>query len=276
MPYLHTSETDTQQNIFYQDYGSGQPVILIHGWPLDHQSWESQITAITDAGFRCIAYDRKGFGKSSAPGDGYDYDGLTTDLHILITSLELKNVILVGFSMGGGEVARYFTNYSGKNVAKAVLIASIIPLVAQKDDNPDGVPQKELDKIMKALKDDRVGFLKDFHQNFYNYKTSDKTVSEGRLDNDFIVASQASGIATIKAAEAWGGTDFRPELKNINAPTLIIHGDADNIVPIATSAEQASKGIADNEYHIIKGAPHGLNVTHAEELNKLLVEFLKK
>jgi pimeloyl-ACP methyl ester carboxylesterase len=276
MSFLHLSQPGHEQVLFYQDYGKGQPVILIHGWPLNHASWELQIPAIVDAGFRCIAYDRRGFGKSSAPYDGYDYDSLAADLHALINHLELDDVVLVGFSMGGGEVVRYFTNYGGKRVVKAALVASIIPLVAQKEDNPDGVPQPELEKIMQALKTDRVGFLKDFHKNFYNYNGLGKSVSEARLEADFIVASQASGVATVKCAEAWGGTDFRPELKNVNVPTLIVHGDADNIVPIATSAQQAAKGIANNQYEMISDAPHGLNATHAEELNKLLIAFLKK
>ncbi len=276
MPYLHLSQPGQEQAIFYQDYGKGQPVILIHGWPLNHASWELQIPAIVEAGFRCIAYDRRGFGKSAAPYDGYDYDSLAADLHALINELQLEDVVLVGFSMGGGEVVRYFTNYAGKRVVKAALVASIIPLVPQKDDNPDGLPQAELDKIMEALKTDRVGFLKDFHKNFYNYNGLGKSVSEARLEADFIVASQASGVATVKCAEAWGGTDFRPEMKNVNVPTLIVHGDADSIVPIATSAQQATRGIPDNQYEVIRDAPHGLNATHAEELNKLLIDFLKK
>ncbi|MES2688883.1 MAG: alpha/beta hydrolase [Bacteroidota bacterium] len=276
MPYVQSKANAQEAAIFYEDHGSGQPVILIHGWPLDHSSWELQIAAIVEAGFRCIAYDRRGFGKSDATLSGYDYDTLTGDLDAIIQSLQLTNVILVGFSMGGGEVVRYFTRYQGKGVAKAALIASIIPLVAQKADNPDGVPQEELEKIMDALHTDRVGFLKDFHRNFYNDGLLNNAVSQGRLDADFIVSSQASGIATIKAAEAWGGTDFRPELKNVTVPTLIVHGDEDQIVPIATSAEQARKGIANNVYHVIEGAPHGLNITHAEDLNRILIAFLKQ
>ena len=269
MPYITNKQNNTETKIFYTDLGKGQPVILIHGWPLNGASWESQIAALVDNGFRCIAYDRRGFGKSDVASE-YDYDNLTSDLHAIIETLKLNDVILAGFSMGGGEVVRYFTKYGGANVKKAALIASIIPLVAQKPDNPDGVSKEKLDEIMKALKTDRVSFLKDFHKNFYNDK-----VSQGRLDADFIVSSQASGHATVKAAEAWGGTDFRPELKNVTVPTLIIHGDADNIVPIKTSGDHAAKGIADNKYIVIKGAPHGLNVTHAEELNKLLVDFCK-
>lgn len=276
MPYISNNTKGKEVKIFYQDYGEGQPVVLIHGWPLNHASWETQIPAIVNAGFRCIAYDRRGFGKSDAPWETYDYDALTSDLDALITQLDLHNVVLLGFSMGGGEVIRYLTNHGKERVAKIGLIASIIPLVAQKPDNPDGVPQEELEKIMKALQNDRVGFLPDFHKNFYSVGMINKPVSQGRLDSDFMVASQASGNATIKAAEAWGGTDFRPELKNVKVPTLIVHGDDDKIVPVKTSAEQAAKGIENNEYHIIEGAPHGLNATHAEELNEIIVNFLRK
>ena len=276
MPYITNNKQGKEVKIFYQDYGHGQPVVLIHGWPLSHSSWEAQIPTIVNAGFRCIAYDRRGFGKSDAPWDGYDYTSLTSDLDALITQLDLHNVVLVGFSMGGGEVVRYLTEYGAGRISKVALIASIIPLVAQKPDNPDGVPQEDLENIMKALHEDRVGFLPDFHKNFYNYGMLSKPVSQGRLDNDFIIASQASGNATIKAAEAWASTDFRPELKNVTVPALIVHGDDDKIVPVKTSAEQAAKDIANNEYHIIEGGPHGLGVTHAAVLNEILISFLKK
>jgi non-heme chloroperoxidase len=254
----------------------GQPIVLIHGWPLTGDSWELQIPALTSAGFRCIVYDRRGFGKSDAPWDSYDYDSLAGDLNELIETLNLNDVILAGFSMGGGEVVRYLTNYGSSKIAQAILVASIIPLVAQKTDNPNGVPQEKLDEIMEALKTDRVAFLKDFHKNFYNVSMLNNAVSSARLDADFIVTSQASGHATIKAAEAWGGTDFRSELKNVDVPTLIIHGDEDNIVPIQTAGQQAAEGIAGSEFIIFENAPHGLNVTHVNELNEALVQFCKK
>ncbi len=276
MPFLKHSKGKESVEIFYQDYGKGKPVILIHGWPLSHQSWEGQIRVLVEEGFRVIAYDRRGFGKSSQPYGDFDYTTLAGDLNELIIHLDLKDVTLVGFSMGGGEVVRYLTEFGADRISKAALISSIIPIVAKQDDNPEGVPQKALDEIMEAIKTDRIGFLKDFHQNFYNYKKGAEKVSEANLDFDFSVASHASPIATIKAAEAWAGTDFRSELKNVKVPTLIVHGVEDNIVPYKTSAEQAAKGIADNSYHLIKGAPHGLNLTHADKLNKLLLEFLKK
>lgn len=276
MPFIKNSLGTKEVKIFYEDHGAGKPVVLIHGWPLSHRSWDAQVTALVQAGYRVIAYDRRGFGQSGTEWNRYDYDTLAADLDALISALDLNDVALVGFSMGGGEVVRYVTNYGVARISKAALIASIIPLVPQKEDNPDGVPQEELDKITEALKTDRVAFLKDFHKNFYNYSLLKKDVSEARLDVDFIVSSGASENATQKAAEAWATTDFRPELRNMTVPTLIIHGDSDNIVPIKTSAEQAAKGILNNEYHIIEGAPHGLNITHAFELNSLLLSFLNK
>lgn len=273
--FITNTSDDQIVDLYFKDYGSGQPVILIHGWPLSHKSWEQQIWAILEAGYRCIAYDRRGFGFSSEPWNGYDYSTLASDLHQIITQLQLKDVILVGFSMGGGEVVRYCTNYGTENISKVALISSIIPLVAQKDDNPHGVPQNKLDTILNALETDRVGFLKDFHKNFYNYvETQDNKVSEAQLHYDWNIASGASPRATIQAAKAWAETDFRSELGNVNVPCLIVHGDDDKIVPIETSAEQAAKGIANNVYHIIKGGPHGLNTTHKNNLNKILIDFL--
>ncbi|WP_046755684.1 alpha/beta fold hydrolase [Kordia jejudonensis] len=271
-----THETETQSvDLYFEDHGHGQPVILIHGWPLSHRAWEQQVWAIVEAGYRCITYDRRGFGDSDAPWDAYDYSTLAADLNQIITQLELKNVILVGFSMGGGEVVRYCTDFGTANIDKVALISSIIPLVAKKEDNPEGVPQEELDGIMDALESDRVGFLKNFHKNFYNYEDNKEEISEAQLHYDWSIAAYASPNATIKAAKAWAETDFRPELKNVNVPTLIIHGDADAIVPIATSGEKAAAGIENSTYKVFSNGPHGLNLTHKHELNNALVAFFK-
>jgi len=275
MPFITNKTKDKAVDIFYEDYGSGQPVILIHGWPLSRKSWEQQVWKIVEEGYRCISYDRRGFGISSSPWDGYDYSALTSDLNEIIKQLDLKEAVLVGFSMGGGEVVRYFTDYGSDRIAKAVLISSVIPIVKKTDDNPDGVPQKDLDGIIESLESDRLGFLKEFSKGFYNYDKNKDRVSQAVLDYDFIVASHASPRATIETAKAWMETDFRPELKNVDKPTLIVHGDADGTVPIETSAKQAAKGIKDNKFEIIKGAPHGLNITHTEELNTILIDFLK-
>ncbi|UAB74855.1 alpha/beta fold hydrolase [Mesoflavibacter sp. SCSIO 43206] len=276
MPFITNENTEEIVDIFYEDYGEGQPVILIHGWPLSRKSWEHQVWKIVEAGYRCISYDRRGFGISSFPWNGYDYSSLASDLNEIITQLELEDAIIVGFSMGGGEVVRYCTDYGTDKIAKAALISSIIPLVKQKDDNPSGVPEKDLLGIKDALENDRVGFLKEFSKGFYNYEENKDKISQAQLDYDFIVASHASPRGTIEAAKAWMHTDFRDELKNVDVPTLIIHGDADNTVPIETSAKQAAEGIANNKFHIIKDAPHGLNITHKEELNNLLIKFLEE
>lgn len=192
MPFITNNKAQETVDIHYQDYGTGQPVILIHGWPLSHRAWEKQVPVIVDAGFRCIAYDRRGFGISSAPWEAYDYSTLASDLNELITQLDLTDCVLVGFSMGGGEVVRYLTDYGAGRVAKAALISSIIPLVKQKDDNPDGVPEKALHEIMQALQQDRVGFLEGFSKNFYGYEDHQDRISESQLHYDWSIASYAS------------------------------------------------------------------------------------
>lgn len=260
-------------NIYYADYGSGQPVILIHGWPLSHKSWEKQIDALVEGGYRVIAYDRRGFGQSDSPWEGYDYDTLANDLHALITGLNLERPHLVGFSMGGGEVIRYLTRYGSENIGKIALVASIIPLVKKKTDNPEGVPQRVLDEILEALTTDRLNFLSGFHPGFYNYKSDGNPVSEQQLKYDFSISSHAAPHATIKAAKAWMDTDFRSECKQVAVPTLIIHGKVDETVPIGTSATQASSLIPNSKPVIYEDAPHGLNVTHADRLNSDLLEF---
>ena len=276
MPFITNKSAKESVDIFYEDYGSGQPVILIHGWPLSRKMWEQQVWKIVEEGYRCISYDRRGFGISSQPWGAYDYSALASDLHILIEGLDLKDAVIVGFSMGGGEVVRYFTDYGSEKIAKAVLISSIIPLVKKKDDNPDGVPEDALEDIKNSLQNDRLGFLKEFGKGFYNYADNKDKVSQGQLDYDFIIASHASPRATIQTALAWMDTDFRSELKNVDVPTLVVHGDADETVPKATSADQAAKGIPNNTYEVIKGAPHGLTITHSDRLNELLISFLKQ
>ena len=277
MPFITNTKAKEQVDIFYEDYGSGQPVILIHGWPLSRKSWEQQVWKIVKEGFRCISYDRRGFGTSSSPWDAYDYSSLASDLNAIIEELELKDAIIVGFSMGGGEVVRYLTDYGPSRIVKASLISSIIPLVKQKPDNPSGVPEDALEGIIDALQKDRVGFLKEFSKGFYNFEENKgEKISQAQLDYDFTIASFASPRATIQAALAWMHTDFRPELENVTVPTLIVHGDADATVPIETSAKQAHDGIKYSTLEVIEGAPHGLNVTHADELNEILISFLKK
>lgn len=256
------------------DYGAGQPVILIHGWPLSHKSWEKQIPALVAAGYRVIAYDRRGFGESCRPWDGYDYDSLASDLHSIISELQLTGVTLVGFSMGGGEVVRYLSKYGHSEVKKIVLVSSIIPLVKQKEDNPDGVPADKLEEIAQALQDDRVGFLKGFHEQFYGADKDPSAVSQGQLDYDFSIASQAAPQATEKAADSWANTDFRAEAAALTVPTLIIHGKKDATVPFATAGQQANQLIANSILITYDDAAHGLNITHSDRLNADLLAFL--
>ncbi|GAA4424720.1 bromoperoxidase [Pontibacter saemangeumensis] len=278
MPFIETEDIQKEENVYinYQDSGEGQPVILIHGWPLSHRMWENQVQAIVEAGFRCIAYDRRGFGDSDRPWNNYDYDSLALDLRTLIEQLDLRDCILVGFSMGGGEVVRYLSRFGDDRIAKAVLISSVIPLVKKTDANPDGVPEEKLNEIMDSLQNNRVAFLAAFSKQFYNYADQKDKVSKQHLQYDWGIASAASPRATIETAKAWANTDFRQELRNVRVPTLIVHGDADQIVPIETSSEQSSKVIRDNKYVVIKDGPHGLFITHKEELNSLLIDFLKK
>ncbi len=278
MPFIETEDIQKGENVYlnYQDYGTGQPVILIHGWPLSHRMWENQVQALVEAGYRCIAYDRRGFGDSDRPWNNYDFNSLALDLHALIEQLDLSNCVLVGFSMGGGEVVRYLSMFGDDRVAKAVLISSIIPMVKKTDDNPDGVPEDKLNEIMDALENNRVGFLAEFSKQFYNYTDNKEKVSEQQLQYDWSIASAASPRGTIQTAKAWANTDFRSELRHVRVPTLIVHGDADQVVPIKTSSEQASKQIRNNKYVTIKDGPHGLFLTHREKLNDALLDFLRQ
>lgn len=211
MPFIETEDVQRNENVYlnYQDHGDGQPVILIHGWPLSHKMWEHQVQALVNAGFRCIAYDRRGFGDSDRPWRNYDYTSLAQDLRALIEQLDLRDCILVGFSMGGGEVVRYLSMFGNDRVDKAVLISSIIPIVKKTDDNPDGVPEDKLSEIMEALKTKRVTFLAEFAKQFYNYSDNKDTVSEENLKYDWAITSAASPHATIETAKAWANTDFR-------------------------------------------------------------------
>jgi non-heme chloroperoxidase len=277
MSFIETADIQKGENVYihYQDYGQGQPVVLIHGWPLSHKMWEYQIQAIVDAGYRCIAYDRRGFGDSDQPWHHYDFSSLALDLRSLIEQLDLYNCVLVGFSMGGGEVVRYLSMFGNDRVSKVVLLSSIIPMVKKTDDNPDGVPEEKLKEILDSLESNRVPFLAAFGKLFYNYSANNSKLSEEQLHYDWTIASLASPRGTIETAKAWANTDFRQELRNVNVPTLIMHGDADQIVPIKTSSEQAANGIRDNKYVVIKDAPHGLFITHKEEVNNYLLDFLR-
>jgi len=275
MPYIKSVQNNEQPvNIYYEDYGKGLPVVFIHGWPLSGTMWEYQVTQLPQHGLRCITYDRRGFGKSDRPFSCYDYHTLASDLKALLDELNLQEVTLVGFSMGGGEIAKYFSLYGGKRVAKVVLISAVLPYMLQTADNPDGVPQEAFNKMLKALTDDRPTFLEAFNKDFYGVELLSNPVTEAYLANASAQALTASPIATIECARSFSSTDFRDDVPKINVPTLIIHGDKDKTVPIKATAEQAVENIKGAVLKVYEGAPHGLWFTEKDKLNQDLIDFI--
>ncbi len=275
MPFLKIETRNSPVSLYFEDYGQGQPVVLIHGWPLSHRMWEGQVNALTEAGYRCVAYDRRGFGDSDKPWDGYDYDALASDLDALLTTLDLRDVVLAGFSMGGGEVARYLGRYGSGRVSKAMLIAAVPPFLLKTADNPQGVGQEVFDGMLEGVKEDRITFLDGFVKNFFNWDEANKPISDDLLSYNKAIAWAASPRATQECIRAFGTTDFRADLQKITVPTLVIHGDADQIVPFEVSGERSAELISGSHLEVIKGAPHGLNVTHTEALNRLMLDFLR-
>jgi pimeloyl-ACP methyl ester carboxylesterase len=268
-------ENSTPINLYYEDHGSGPPVVLIHGWPLSGRSWEKQLTALLAAGRRVITYDRRGFGKSSQPATGYDYDTFAEDLHKLVTTLDLRDFALVGFSMGGGEVARYLGTYGTERVSKAVFMAAVPPFLLKTPDNPNGVDGSVFDGIKQGIAADRPAFLSQFLANFYNVDVlRGKQISDEVVRDSWNIASSASPIGTLDCVTAWY-TDFRKDLARIDVPTLIIHGDSDRILPIEVTGKPTQAAIKGSRLVTVKGGPHGLNWTHADEVNRELVGFLK-
>jgi pimeloyl-ACP methyl ester carboxylesterase len=252
------------------------PVILIHGWPLSGRSWEKQASALLAAGHRIITYDRRGFGDSSKPTFGYDYDTLAEDLHKLITKLDILGITLVGFSMGGGEVARYLGKYGSERVKKAVFVAAIPPFLLKTQDNSKGVDSSVFEGIKAAISADRLAFLTGFFNNFYNVDLyGGKLVSEQAVQFSWNIAAGASPKGTLDCVTAFSSTDFRKDLARINVPTLVVHGDADRIVPLNASGKLTHELVKGSKLVILKGAPHGLNLTHADQLNQELLSFLK-
>ncbi len=267
-------ETAPNVNLYVKDYGSGNPLILIHGWPLSNEMWEYQIENLVANNYRVIAYDRRGFGKSSQPWNGYDYDTLTDDLKAIIDQLELTNITLVGFSMGGGEVVRYFSRHAGQNVSKVVLVSSVIPYLAQSVDNPDGNTKEKNEATQLAIKEDRIAFLDEFGKSFFGVSFINTVISKPLLKYYSMLASFASPHATTECAKSFSDADFREEALSVNVPTLIIHGNADKIVPIEISSEKAAQLIPNNKFIIYDDAPHGLFYTDKDKLNVDLLEFL--
>lgn len=267
-------ENSTSLDLYYEDHGAGKPVVLIHGWPLSGASWERQVPVLLNAGYRVITYDRRGFGNSSKPTFGYDYDTMAGDLHKLITELDLRDVALVGFSMGGGEVARYLGTYGSERVKKAAFLSAIPPFLLKTSDNPDGVDGSVFEGIEKAIAADRPAFLCQFLSDFYNVDVlGGKLVSNQAVQLSWNIAAQASPKGTLDCVSAWL-TDFRNDLARIDIPTLVVHGDADRILPIAATGKRTHELIKGSRLVVVQGGPHGLNWTHADKVNDALLDFL--
>ena len=271
MKFIKTAD-DT--SLYVKVWGTGRPVILIHGWPLNADTWDEQAMAIASAGYQAIAYDRRGFGRSSQPWLGYDYDTLADDLAQVIEQTGARDATLVGFSMGGGEVARYLSRHRGKSAIKAALISSIVPYMLKTEDNPDGTDQSVFDEIAEHITKDRATFFHGFMKQFYGVGVLSHPVSEENIAWSRSLAMQASLKATLDCAKAFATTDFRPELKAFEVPTLIIHGTGDKTVPIAAAGRAAAKGIAQSKLIEYDGSPHGLTATDKARLSKDLLEFL--
>jgi non-heme chloroperoxidase len=271
------TENSTDIELYYEDHGTGQPVVLIHGYPLDGASWEKQTVALLEAGYRVITYDRRGFGKSSKPTGGYDYGTFAADLNTLLSTLDLNNAVLVGFSMGTGEVARYLSTYGSARVARAAFLGSLEPFLLKTEDNPAGVPQSVFDGLTEAVTADRYAFFTEFFKNFYNSDTFLGTprLSKEAVDPSWNTAAVSGATASVAAQPTWL-TDFRGDIPRIDVPALIVHGTADNILPIDSTGRLFAKALPSADYVEIDGAPHGMLWTHAAEVNKALLAFLGK
>ena len=272
MTYVKSND---KTEIHVQTYGEGRDVVLIHGWPLSHAMWEYQVADLVAAGNRVTTYCRRGFGHSGKPWTGYDYDTMADDLAAVMEGAGVKDAALVGFSMGGGEVARYMSRHNGKNVRSAVLVSAVTPFMLKTDDNPDGVDGQIFEDMKDGLKADRPKFLNDFFQDFFGQGSKEGGVSDALLHDAVRVAMQASPKATIDCVDAFGKTDFRPDMSAFSMPTLVIHGTVDKTVPFEASAKRAAEMIKGAELKTYEGAPHALANTHTKQFNQDLITFLK-
>jgi len=273
MPYITTSD-DTK--LYVKDWGTGRPVILLHGWPLSADSWDDSALAFAQAGFRTIAYDRRGFGRSDQPWSGYEYDTLADDLAAVIEQTGATDAAIFGFSMGGGEVARYMSRHGGKHVSQAALISSVVPYMLKTADNPQGTDQSVFAQMTAGMQQDRAHFFAGFFKDFFGVGLLSSPVSEELLESARSVALQASLKATLACAQAFATTDFRGDLAAFSVPTLIIHGTADKTVPIDASGRAAARGIPQAKLIEYEGAPHGIFATHKQQLTSDLLAFLKQ
>jgi non-heme chloroperoxidase len=271
MPYITTSD---RTQLYAKDWGTGRPVVLMHGWPLTSDTFDDLAMAIASAGMRAIAYDRRGFGRSDQPWTGYDYDRLADDLASVLEFAGGDNAAIVGFSMGGGEVARYMSRHRGKGVTQAILIASVVPYMLKTADHPAGVDQAVFDQMAKAMTDDRAKFWSGFFKDFYGVGPTAHPVSDEVLEWSRSMAMLASARATLECAKAFATTDFRPDLPSFKVPTLIIHGTADKTVPIDATARLAAKNIAKSQLIEYEGGPHGLLASHKDRLIADVLAFL--
>jgi non-heme chloroperoxidase len=260
--------------IHYDDYGSGDPVVLVHGWPLSGRSWEPQVGPLVAAGKRVVTYDRRGFGASSQPWDGYDYDTFASDLAALFDHLDLRNAALVGFSMGGGEVVRYLAKHGTDRVSKAVLAAAVPPYLYKSDDNPEGgLDDATIAGFEEGVKGDRLAFLDEFTTGFFD-AGGELKVSESQRRYAIEIAAFASPKGTLDCIAAFGRTDFRDDVTKVEVPALVIHGDSDAIVPFEVSGKRSAEQLPNSELVVIEGGPHGLNASHPDQFNQALLGFL--
>jgi pimeloyl-ACP methyl ester carboxylesterase len=277
MPFVTVgTQNATDIDLYYEDHGTGRPVVLIHGYPLDGGSWEKQVPPLLAAGNRVITYDRRGFGRSSHPTTGFDYDTFAADLEALLVALDLRDAVLVGFSMGTGEVGRYLGRYGSARISAAVFIASLEPYLLKTDDNPAGVDGAVFTEILAAVTADRYAYFADFYQNFYNVdEFLGSRLSQQALDASWAVAAGASAHASVAAVPTWT-TDFRADIAAIDVPTLIMHGTADRILPIDATGRPFAQLLPKAEYVEIEGAPHGMLCTHHAEVTSVLLGFLQR
>lgn len=271
MPFIENGGVQ----LFASDWGSGRPIVLIHGWPLSSAMWDYQAIPLAEQGFRVVTYDRRGFGRSDQPFDGYDYDTLSDDLKAVLDHYDLRDVVLVGFSMGGGEVARYMKRHGGARVSKAVLVSAVTPFLLKTADNPDGVDKSVFDNVIAKIREDRPGFFASFLKGFFGVGLITSPVSQPFVDWNLQVAMQASAKATLDCVRAWSETDFRDDLRSFRTPTLIIHGDSDATVPVEKSGALAAKLVPNAELKVYPGEPHGLTYTARDKLTADLAAFAR-